>query len=347
MKRMDCQRKLYFERVLARHERRKRKQRRRETQQRIARKHPNTLEAPATFDISDAKARAKLTLFLAKLRQHAGSSDNADVTIDFTQTSKMWAGGTLLFKAELCRLRRIKNQQLRVRCIPPRKQKIAQVLKQTGIFKLLGHRSKVVPSNKDVVHWRYANGNEVVGAKYDEVLGQYDGVIPDSVASGLYLGLTEAMTNCHHHAYIAPRKDELNQVNERKDWWMFSQERDGRLSVVFCDLGVGIPETLPIQQPDLWQRLKSAFGSPTDADAIDEAVKESRTRTHKHYRGKGLRQLVNVIEKTPGAILILHSNRGCYTYKNGNSTKENFGDSILGTLIAWSIPMMSMDSKHV
>lgn len=347
MKRIDYRRRLYFERVRKKRERRKWKLRRRERLRRLARQHPNTLTAPIMFDIDKPKARAKLATFLAKLRGHISDNNGADVTIDFTDTSRMWAGGTLLLKAELCRLRRITDQQLRIRCIPPRNQKIAQVLKQTGIYKLLGHKSAIVPTYQDVVHWRYANGHQVDGAKYDEVLGHYDGTIPQSVANGLYLGLTEAMTNCHHHAYIAPRKDGLNQVDEPKDWWMFSQERDGRLSVVFCDLGVGIPETLPIQQPSLWRRLKSTFGAPTDAAAIDEAIKESRTRTQKHYRGKGLRQLIDVIEKTPGAALTLHSNRGRYMYRNGNSTTDNFDDSILGTLITWSVPVKTMGSQHV
>lgn len=346
MKRIDYERRLYFQRIRAKRERRKWKLRQRERLRRIARRRPNTLAAPMMFDIDDSRARAKLTAFLGRLRRTIGTGDGADVTIDFTDTRKMWASGTLLFKAELCRLRRIKNQKLRVRCIPPRNQKIAQVLKQTGIFKLFQHKSTVVPTYPDVVHWRYANGNEVDGAKYDEVLGKYDGTIPDTVASGLYLGLTEAMTNCHHHAYIAPRKDELNQSDEPKDWWMFSQEKEGRLSVVFCDLGVGIPETLPTKQPGLWQRLKTAIGVPTDADAIDEAIKESKTRTEKHYRGKGLKQLVDVIEKTPGAVLTLHSNHGRYTYRHGNSNKENYSDSILGTLIAWSVPVKTTESKY-
>lgn len=346
MKRVDYRRRLYFKRVRAKRERRKRKLRQRERRIRLARQRPNTLLAPKMFDIDNSRTREKLLSFLSKLRSHVANGKGADLTIDFTETSKLWASGTLLFKAELCRLRRITNQRLRIRCIPPRKQKSAEVLKQTGVFKLLGYKSAVVPTYPDVVHWRCANGNQVDGAKYDEVLGQYDGNIPQAVANGLYLGLTEAMTNCHHHAYIAPRKDGLNQVDEPKDWWMFSQERDGRLSVVFCDLGVGIPETLPIQQPGLWQRIKTVFGAPTDADAIDEAIKESRTRTLKHYRGKGLKQLVDVIEKTPGAVLALHSNQGRYTYRNGNSAKENFDGSIRGTLISWSVPLKTMESRN-
>lgn len=346
MKRIDYWRRLYFERVRAKRERRVEKRRRQERKRRVERRRPNVLPAPLLFDVDNPKARSRLLSFLAKLRTKVIDNSGTGVTIDFSDTRKMWAAGTLLFKAELCRLQRISGGKTRLSCISPRNPKVSQVLKKTGIFKLLQHRSKVVPSYVDVIHWYHAHGNQVDGAKYDDVLGRYDGVIPDVVASGLYLGLTEAMTNCHHHAYIDQRQDGLNQVDEPQDWWMFSQERDGQLTVVFCDLGVGIPQTLPIKQPSWWERMKVKMGSPTDAQAINEAIKESRSRTEKHYRGKGLGQMVNVIERTPGAVLLLHSNRGRYTYSNGSSKIQNFGDSILGTLIAWRVPVQRSESTY-
>jgi hypothetical protein len=340
MKRVDRWRRLYFKRVIAKRTRRKAKSWRRKRQLKTKRAQPNVIKAPQKFDLEQPKPRSKLVSFLTELRREVIGAGKAGVTIDFTDTRHMWATGTLLFRAELCRLRRITNGAVKLRCLPPRNPKVAQVLKQTGIFRALGHRSSIKPSYSDVVHWRYAEGNGAQGAKYDEILGQYDGTIPPSVASGLYLGLTEAMTNCHHHAYIAGRQDGLDQVDEPKEWWMFSQERDGRLSVAFCDLGVGIPETLPLRQPRLWERLKS--GGVTDAVAIIEAIKYSQSRTQKHYRGRGLRQLVEVIENTPGAMLLLFSNRGCYVNRNGTTSVRDFRDSILGTLIAWSVPVNAM-----
>ncbi|MHB8580513.1 MAG: ATP-binding protein [Ignavibacteriaceae bacterium] len=346
MKRIDYWRRLYFARVRAKRERRLGKRRLQEHKRRAERRHPNVLPAPLVFDIDTPNARSRLLSFLATLRTRVIANGGNSVTIDFSDTRKMWASGTLLFKAELYRLQRITGGKTRLGCISPRNSKVSQVLKKTGIFKLLRHRSKEVPSYADVIHWYHAHGNQVDGTKYDNVLGRYDGVIPDVVANGLYLGLTEAMTNCHHHAYIEQRQDGLNQVDEPQDWWMFSQERDGRLTVVFCDLGVGIPQTLPLKQPDWWERMKMRMGSPTDAQAIDEAIKESHSRTKKHYRGKGLGQMVRVIERTPKAVLFLHSNRGRYVYRNGNSDIQNFGDSILGTLIAWSVPVQRSEPTY-
>lgn len=341
MKRMDYWRRLHNLRVKYKRERRKEKWRKKVHRRRSARFMPHAIQAPAIFDLLKPDHRSRVLSFLRMLRTEAKGATNISITLDFTDTRKLVSAATLLLKAELARLIRITTPNVRFRCIGPRNRKVAQVLKQTGIFKLLEHRSSVVPTYDDVVHWRSATGNLVDGARYDQVLGHYDGVIPESVANGLYLGLTEAMTNCHHHAYIAQRQDGMNQTNEPKEWWMFSQEREGSLTVVFCDLGVGIPETLPIKQPGLWQRLKTAVGAPTDAEAISEAIADSRSRTQKHYRGKGLRQLVEVIERTPGADLILYSNRGCYISNQGSVSTQNFDDSILGTLIGWRVPLAS------
>lgn len=343
MKLLSIRQRIYWKRVKYKRDRRRNKRSRRERIRCIHRKCHNTIQAPMLFDIDQPTNRKHLLDFLAALRSKVTNGHCSDIKIDFFETKKMWAAGTLLFKAEVYRLKQIVDGEIKFSCIPPRKNKVAQVLKQTGIYKLLGHKTKIIPTSDDVVYWRHAHGNHVEGVKYDEVLGRYDGVIPNVVASGLYLGLTEAMTNCHHHAYIASRQDGLGQTNEPKNWWMFSQERDGELSVVFCDLGVGIPETLPLKQPKLWAKLKNAFGflPPPDAEAISEAIVESRSRTTKHYRGKGLRQLVDVIEKTPQAKLLLHSNRGKYTFINGESKLHNYDDSIMGTLIAWTVPIKS------
>lgn len=303
------------------------------------------LKAPDTFTIGSDEKRRNLLRFLKRLRETVVLHKHA-VRIDFTATKKMVADGTLLFYAELCRLKRL-GGGVKIRCIPPRNLKVAQVLKQVGIFDLVGYRSRFETTDADVIHWRSANGHEVIGEKFDEVLGHYDGHITEALSQKLYLGFTEAMTNCHHHAYIGVRPDGLNVAHEPKEWWMFSQERDGLLTVVFCDLGIGIPGTLPIKKPNLWKRIQ-AFGSHLDAHAIQEAIDESRTRTGLHHRGKGLKQLVDVIAKVNGGQVNIFSNRGRFTLKSGSESISQFKDDIYGTLINWQVPIggLSDDSTR-
>lgn len=297
------------------------------------------LKAPVTFTISSEENRRNLLRFLGKLRETIVLRKHA-VRIDFTATQKMITDGTLLFYAELCRLKRL-GGGVKIRCIPPRNPKVAQVLKQVGIFDLIGYRRRIETTYDDVIHWRSANGHEVIGEKFDEVLGHYDGQITEALSQKLYLGFTEAMTNCHHHAYIGVRPDGLNVAHEPKEWWMFSQERDGWLTVVFCDLGIGIPGTLPIKKPSLWQRIQT-FGGQLDAHAIQEAIIESRTRTGLHHRGKGLKQLVDVIARVGSGQVNIFSNRGCFTLKSGSESIFQFKDNIYGTLINWRVPIRGL-----
>jgi hypothetical protein len=294
------------------------------------------INAPQIFTISDKHIRRKLLRFIARLREKI-VLHRRSIKIDFSETKKMFADGTLLFYAELSRLNRLKGK-VEIKCLPPKNEKVAQVLKQVGIFDLVGYRRKVETTHDDVIHWRSANGHEVIGEKFDEVLGHYDGQITEALSKNLYLGFTEAMTNCHHHAYIEPRPDGLNVVDEQRDWWMFSQERDGVLSVVFCDLGIGIPGTLPIKKPTLWQRVK-LFGSKLDAHAIQEAIGESRTRTGLHHRGKGLKQLVDVVTHVDQGEISIFSNKGRYTLKSQKESISQFTDNIYGTLIYWEVPI--------
>lgn len=301
-----------------------------------SRKNFEILKAPEIFSISLKDKRPKFLHFLCKLREIIVVRKRA-VLIDFSATQKMIADGTLLFYAELCRLNRL-GGAVKIRCIPPRNPKVAQVLKQVGIFDLVGYRRKIETTHADVIHWKSAKGHEVIGEKFDEVLGHYDGQITDVLSKNLYLGFTEAMTNCHHHAYIGIRPDGLNIKHEPKEWWMFSQEKDSYLTVVFCDLGVGIPGTLPINKPAVWQRIQT-FGSHLDAHAIQEAIGDSRTRTGLHHRGKGLKQLVNVIAKVDGGQVNIFSNRGLFALTSDSESIFQFKDNIYGTLINWRVPI--------
>ena len=191
-----------------------------------------------------------------------------------------------------------------------------------------------------------AKGHEVLGEKYDIILGKYDGIITPALQGELYAGLTEAMTNAHHHAYIAKRSDGIASPKNYKPWWMFSQEKNGMLSVVFCDLGVGIPNSLPYSDDEGWRKwylVMSRFGLHKlgDARLINGAIRHSKTRTRQHNRGKGLTQIVETINASEGGTAILLSNRGWYQAKDGNETYDDYQRSINGTIISWQMPIVA------
>ncbi|MET3109446.1 hypothetical protein AAKU67_004309 [Oxalobacteraceae bacterium GrIS 2.11] len=264
--------------------------------------------------------------------------------LDFTNTEKLYAEGTLLFLAELKRLIKYTEGNVHLTCKLPINNKSAQVLKQLGILDLLGVKTPIVPLDDDVVNWRCASGHQVLGAKYEDILSSYNGEITPALQQNLYTGITEAMTNVINHAYDLGREDKLN-IKSTKDWWMFSQEKDNYLSVVFCDLGAGIPRTLPMKRPGLINRIirKGIYG---DGEIIKYAVKDSVSRTKKKYRGKGLNQIIQTIVEVPGARVLILSNKGAFMQIAGQRpTCMSFDDSILGTLIFWGIPLPSREES--
>ncbi len=295
------------------------------------------IHAPRSVGVADLENRRALLLFLQNLREHAVKLP-AHILIDFSGTEQMYADGALLLTAELSRLLHIGSLDLTLRCLPSHDTRVSQVLKQIGVYELLRYRGKIEPKLEDVIHWCVAQGTGALGERSDDILGRYHGVIPEKLSAGLYTGITEAMTNTRHHAYLSPRADGLGKLSRGQEWWMFSQERLGRLHVVFCDLGIGIPNSLPQTKPRLWKEIVR-LGRSDDGATIAEAVKESRTRTGNPYQGKGLGQLVSVVEETEGGFIQIHSNHGCYTYRKGRPTIVNYRESILGTLISWSLPI--------
>lgn len=299
------------------------------------------IEAPAIFDLYEAKHRDRLLRFLEQLRVSI-VVERKPVCLDFTGVEKLIADATLLFLAELKRTIKL-APEIKIRCIPPRKRKIAQVFQKIKIFKILRH-SKLYSyiADHDVVHWRFATGSDVEGNKYDDILGVYDGQIAEKLSNKLYVGLTEAMTNVHNHAYLLTRQDGLDQNGIVKDWWMFSQERDGFLHVVFCDLGAGIPQTMPIKHPTVIQQLirftQIKSRKPSDAEIIEEATKLKVSGTGLSHRGRGLSQMVKAVANDFHGDLFLYSNFGCFVV--GREKKLiDYKTSIMGTLIAWRIPL--------
>lgn len=331
-------------RILRKRERRRLSKQRQQVKKELIRKVWTQVIAPIAFDIETEKNHEKITAFHARLRDLLVKSKRS-VLIDFSHTKQMVAGGTLLFKAELERTIKVIGRERRIRCRPPKNDKTGQVLEQVGIYGLLNYRSHIKPCDDDVVYWWHTSCSGAVGEEYERVLGQFDSQLPQNLQRGLYVGIVEAMTNANQHAYELTRADGLNYEDLDKRWWMFTQVRDEKLSVCFCDLGIGIPRSLPHKRPSLWANIKAKFiGKPPDGEAIRAAVDDSRSRTGQAHRGKGLKQLVAAMDGSKEGTLMIYSNSGCYFWrKDGARTYEkklDYHESILGTLIIWRVPLV-------
>lgn len=305
---------------------------------RVLRQDRIRLVAPSVFDIEDDKNRRSLIQFLEALRAEFKPRAAKRLLIDFEGTQRFVAAGTLLFYAELCRLVEY-SPSTQVRCNEPRNERARQVLQQIGVYGICQHPYHGRTTHRDVVHWRVARGHMADASRYADTIEVHEGRLAEPLVKGIYRGLAEAMTNVCHHAYIGRRVDSLDHDGPR-DWWVFSQAKDGHLYVALCDLGVGIPVTLPKTNPSLFSRLKAITGiEPPDGECITAAIEDSRSRTGKPERGKGLGDIIRAVSGIHGGRAVVFSNRGWYTLNDGKEASGNYRDSILGTLISWSVPI--------
>jgi hypothetical protein len=299
------------------------------------------IKAPEQFSIETQGQCTELVEFIARLRRAALSPTSLVVRIDFSRTVRMTAAGTLLFAAELDRINALRSG--RVTCTWPTSDRVAQVLLHVGIFEKLGQVRQCKITAKDVKYWKVDSGGEVRGELAAEAMQRYRYLFPDEKQT-LYRGITEAMTNTRQHAYEGERGDGFGNV--LPNWWMFSEYREQRLIVAVCDLGIGIPRSLPKDKSGLWPKivlfLTDEHLLDEDANRIRAAIAVGTSRTNAEYRGKGLMEIRSVLDGLSGKINI-YSNCGIYRY-DAATQKETCltfppATSIHGTIVLWNIPV--------
>ncbi|WP_139174523.1 ATP-binding protein [Lysobacter enzymogenes] len=294
------------------------------------------IRGPQKFAL-EAPWHDDLVRFLTELRSAAAAQKRA--VLDFRPTTQCVAGGTLLFFSELQRLKVI-YPTIRLYCIPSKEDSVNQALQHLRIFELCGFTSHVVPRRPDIVCWKMAQGSEIDGDKVGGLIDRFS-LSPD-VGSHFFRGASEAMINAVEHAYVEDREDGLPPPSQ-SNWWMFCRETEESFFVAVCDLGIGIPRSLPKKYAD--EYISGAMAAlsggyyRTDSRMIQAAMELARTRTERDGRGIGLFDLKRIIDEVEGGTLHLFSNRGVVTYRNGGFTRKNFRRSIKGTVVVWTIPL--------
>lgn len=300
------------------------------------------LIAPRVFNIENKITRGIVLNFLHSLRQSFAQPDINRIIIDLTDTDSFVADATLLFHAELSRLKEMRQNTIAIEYKQPINDKASEVLHQIGFYEICGRHPHKRSAHKydDVVHWRVATGSVVNNEICAPAIEKYEGQLAEPLLEGLFRGLGEAMTNTKHHAYEdGIRDDGLNYNPGSKSWWMFSQEKDDHLSVVFCDLGIGIPRTLPLKKPNLYKRLITLGKAGKDSEYIKIAIKEKLSRTNQPERGKGLGDIVQAITKENSGTVKIISNHGVFIKDRTGTVTRDLKESILGTLIYWRVPL--------
>lgn len=317
------------------------------------------VKAPPNINLYQRRDHQRTIRFINDLRLKI--SRHQRVRISFRDTKTISAAAALLFIAELDRLV-THFPDTKISCTrPPKRQEskfrnetyvVESALNRIGFFKLIGKPERDVPSYANVECWQHSQGTIAEGSIAGSLINQVDDKLPAVAKRRLYRGAIEAISNCVDHAYPTLRPDGLN-IDDRR-WWMFVGINDNNLVVVVCDLGVGIPTTLP--QKHSRARINAVLNflnlkGNNDSDLIHASTYLSRSRTQQKHRGKGGKDIIGLLDHYTEANLSIYSNKGCFrgsnrTTRSGKvhpmAVKDEQRLSIRGTVIQWSVPIKEL-----
>jgi hypothetical protein len=273
------------------------------------------------------------------------------VFLDFQKTEKFIVPGAILLFAELSRIVESAVFRKPITVLPPKNDKAKQVLKQIGLFELTQDEVKVVTKDDDVVNWCAKSGTSNDSPSYGALLENVSEHVLRTEQLGietkdLFRSVSEAVSNAVEHAYKYPREDGFSGLKSAK-WWMFTHVKDQTLTVAICDLGCGYKKTLA---RDRLQFVKDSFPSMFskktmnfDALAIHSAMIYGRTQTGKGHRGKGMKDVLSVLNCCQVGQLYILSNTAWVQYaKHKNSTELTHTSAavktnIKGTIVWWNL----------
>ncbi|HCD1256033.1 ATP-binding protein [Citrobacter amalonaticus] len=297
-----------------------------------------SIPAPQYIDFYYEHNYTKTVSFFNKIRKE---SQRNKISINFDETTIITASAMICFLSEVDLI--LKTSPFKSKAITfkhPKNEKTESILKQVGFYDLVGKESRKTKVFDDVSYWNYASGAKSELQKTQSAMIEIENKIGRAAKRKLYKGFSEAMANSVEHAYY----DADDEIATK--WWAFAGVHKDKLIVVICDKGIGIPSSLPIKWgADLVNKTLGLLNikTKTDSALIKAATRMGKTRTNQNNRGKGLSDVLSIINQFKVGNLSIFSNKGYYRYYGENGvakdklTEHNL--SMCGTIVEWSIPL--------
>ncbi len=278
---------------------------------------------------------------------------------DFSYPEYMSTAVAVVLAAEFERLAAIESK------VPPTvnlsrwNENVFRKLFQLGFFEIVG----LTPKREDVtIEEGDTRTMQIISAKKADELARVDeglqslgaflnpeSNLPEHIVIELLTGLSEAMSNVTNHAYAMDFPAPYPHINSL--WVAATADRSkNTLTVVIYDQGATIPFTYPrmdrlekvVRYLARTLKREPRFEYENDGTYIRAAMKYGGSRTDRPHRGKGLPQMVHVIEKTGSGSMTVYSRGGwCKRDSNGRFSSGAVPLSFGGTLIEWTVELNS------
>lgn len=301
------------------------------------------MDVPEKLDLNDNFEET--AEFLRDIRRMA-MSERKPLRLVFEHTKHITPASLLLLLAHMHRCRLVFGMN-HITGTYPKDNRIERMLHFTGFFKLLGVKSRIKQTKRTypLEYIEFVSDDRTIQGNAKRLR---ESLFGETIMMDLHARLqltravNEAMLNAGQHAY-PDYSVKSNQESGR--WWLVGHvnKRSGKLTILFCDLGVGIANTLPKRYP--LEVILAAVAlipglKPNDAEMIKAGMTIGRTRTREENRGKGLNDLRRFVDEAGNGQLHIYSRKGHYLYEaGGGETLNNSRYSIGGTLIQWTVPL--------
>ncbi|WP_141507375.1 hypothetical protein [Rhizobium sp. H4] len=276
--------------------------------------------------------------------------------VDFSKIEEMSTAAALVLAAEYQRAIDIIKSPPPLVNIRNWKDEVLLQLYQLGFFSILGITDDALAgqlyTQGDVMTLKILSGSNALETEQaDQMLmelGRFldpENQLPNNIRIPLNSALSEAMVNVRKHAYP---EDYDFQYRHLGRWWLAASanRREKSLTVVIYDQGATIPvtyskmATLDHVRKFIDQIVAPGQKQPFAYDGvhIEAAAKFGNSQTGQSHRGKGLPDMLHVIDQCQDGRLVILSRGGRYVYNaGGRSSRSSYHRSVGGTLIEWNV----------
>ncbi len=232
----------------------------------------------------------------------------------------------------------------------PNNLELAKMLIDSEFFKYLGK------TQSEKIEYTIGKENQIFTRANKEVNSELGLVVMEEATitiwnekrtcKGLQRTLLELMQNTNNHASI-------NQKGE-KHWWLSvnHDKINKKVSFIFVDYGVGIFESLKSKPEDnkwfgWFDKLKDKLLNGGNNEILKMLLEGDMhmSVTGKHFRGKGLPGINQVLGREQISNLSIISNNVTADVKNNKYLKLK--NQFSGTFVAWELNESNVNSKWV
>jgi hypothetical protein len=285
--------------------------------------------------------------------------DNKRAYLDFRSCENISYDACVVLAATIDRCRKLRPSSVDGR--HPENAIVYSLLRELGFYSMLGiavdQQTNLAPTSNIRIAPMESRATDFKGSPKEILKGMktlFDNIeteVTRRTTKQLYRCLSEAMLNVLEHAYPNEMTQDPTVLSR---WWSagFSDQKTGKITIIFYDQGAGIPNTLEAEKPPKqsgysndWKgkikELTKLLGrKPTDGEKIVLAMELGVTsKENPEGMGKGLPDTKRLFDNADGVLRIL-SYKGDYTLVV-NDNKESphvVGDRnipLQGTMISW------------